>query len=45
MFAVREDREPFNRDSAGREEPDVKVVNKERTDKAIFELFCGKVPD
>jgi hypothetical protein len=36
MFAVREDRDPFNRDSLGREEPDVKVISKEKTDKAIF---------
>lgn len=30
---------------SGRDEPELKVVNKEKTDIALFEMFCGSISD
>lgn len=43
MFALQDDR--FRRENNRGDEPDAKMVSRDRTDIAIFELFCGKVPD
>lgn len=43
MFVLQDDR--FRRDSNRGDEPDAKMISRDKTDIAIFELFCGRVAD